>query len=155
MYVLASVCNESAPTWFRALAQFSPCIEDGKLGISALFIQFDGAFIAVTAEGNVWVNGHRLNRGQFPFTDIPGLSIVAEANGVFVENSAGVRFLFRGLGELTVTVPRSFMKQMCGSCGVFGASYAGELLMPDGLVTSDIQRFLRGWLAPEFTSCLN
>eukprot|EP00061_Rhincodon_typus_P002683 g18207.t1 len=56
MYVLASVCNESAATWFRALAQFSPCIEGGELGISALFIHFGGAFIAVTADGNGWVS---------------------------------------------------------------------------------------------------
>ncbi|GCC43294.1 hypothetical protein chiPu_0027624, partial [Chiloscyllium punctatum] len=106
------------------------------------------------------VNGRAVKRHQLPYQLILDVTIRSEADAVIVEHSSGVWFQLSAVGELpapvtlTVTVPESFRRQMCGTCGTFGASYDQELLMSDGSVTADIPRFLTSWLAPEFTACL-
>ncbi|XP_060678228.1 IgGFc-binding protein-like, partial [Hemiscyllium ocellatum] len=164
VYVLASVCNETAPGWFRALVQFRPCLEGGEPGLSALFLHFDSAFIAVTVDRNIWVNGRAVAWHQLPYRLLLDVTIRSEAGAVIVEHSSGVWLKLSADGELpvpvpvtvtvTVTVPESLRRQMCGTCGMFGAHHDGELLMPDGSVTADIPTFLTSWLAPEFTACL-
>ncbi|XP_067874724.1 IgGFc-binding protein-like [Heterodontus francisci] len=153
-YELVSVCDESSAVWFRALVEFRTGCEHEKLGGAAVYMYFEGAFIAVTEEKSIWVNGRQLKQDQLPFKATSKVSIRIDLGAVIVEHTAKLQVSFRGFGDLTVTVAGTFSNQLCGACGNFDGSTNGELRMPNGKVTTDIQQFFRAWLAKEFSSCL-
>jgi len=98
------------------------------------------------------VNGHPVKQEQFPFKATSKVTIRVEAGAVIVEDDGKFRLTFRGFGDVTVTVADTLRKQLCGACGNFDGSTEGELVMPDGKVTSDVQQYVRAWLAKEFSS---
>uniref|UniRef100_UPI00398F5435 IgGFc-binding protein-like n=1 Tax=Pristiophorus japonicus TaxID=55135 RepID=UPI00398F5435 len=150
-YELATVCAEDSDTWFRILADFRPCGAQGKLGVAAIYLYFKGAFIVVTKDKSVWVNGRPVREDQLPFNATGGVSVRAEAGVVMVEHPSKVSARLAGLGELTVNVADSFSGQLCGACGNFDGSTDNELRLPDGKIAADIQHFLRAWVAREFS----
>ncbi|XP_078061429.1 IgGFc-binding protein-like [Mustelus asterias] len=154
IYEVASICDQRSAVWFRALVEFRACSKHAKLGAAAIYVYFEGAFIAVTEEKTIWVNGQPVKQDQLPFKATSKVTIKVEAGGVMVEHDGKVRLLFRGFGDVTVTVADTLRKQLCGACGNFDGSSKGELTMPNGKVTTDVEQYFRAWLAKEFSSCL-
>ncbi|XP_038668944.1 IgGFc-binding protein-like [Scyliorhinus canicula] len=153
IYEVAAICDQHSAEWFRALVEFKVCSKHGKLGAVAIYVYFEGAFIAVTEEKTIWVNGHQVKQDQLPFKATSKVTIRVEQGAVIVQHSAKVELIFRGFGDFTVTLADTFRNQLCGACGKFDGSSNGELRMPDGKVTTDIQQYFRAWLAKEFSSC--
>ncbi|XP_078392308.1 alpha-tectorin-like [Cetorhinus maximus] len=154
IYEVTTVCNQRSAVWFRVLVEFRACNDHRKLGAVAIYVYFKGAFITVTKEKVIWVNGRPVKQAQLPFKATSVVTISVEAGAVILEHSAKIRLRFRGSGDLTVAVADTFTNQLCGACGNFDGSTNGELRMPDGKLTTDIQKYFQAWLAKEFRSCL-
>ncbi|XP_064495645.1 IgGFc-binding protein-like [Pseudopipra pipra] len=145
IYVVATVCDHQAPTWFRLLGVIGD-IGDHP-GVVALHLFTHHGLITARTDGRVWLNGvptplpaelsGKLNitesGGTLRIGWIPGFQVELGAQGVALE------------------VTKDTRGTLCGLCGDYDGATTNDLRGPDGTVTGDTRELAQAWRAPDFS----
>uniref|UniRef100_A0A8C5F079 VWFD domain-containing protein n=1 Tax=Gopherus evgoodei TaxID=1825980 RepID=A0A8C5F079_9SAUR len=126
-YELASLCNNSAPSWFRVVVDIRACGVQAVMAGTTAYIFFRDAFIAVKRNKETWVNGRPV---PLPVKISDAVSVRESQGGVAVVQALGVQVLFSPSGEVTVTVSESLANKLCASCGNFNGDVSDDLQLP-------------------------
>ena len=54
-YEIITYCDESAPDWFRVVAELQQCSSTGMKTVVAVYVFFNDLFITVTDKQETWV----------------------------------------------------------------------------------------------------
>lgn len=60
VYEMTSLCNYSAPSWFRVVVEVRACCDGEVVAGTTAYIFFQDAFIAVKRNKETWVRGGRV-----------------------------------------------------------------------------------------------
>ncbi|CAM4628819.1 unnamed protein product, partial [Lepidochelys kempii] len=135
-YELASLCNDSAPSWFRVVVDVRACSDGAVMAGTTTYIFFRDAFITVKRNKETWVNGR----------PVPLLAKISDAvsvrepqSGVAVVQALGMMVLFSPSEEVTVRVSKSLANKLCASCGNFNGEVFDDLRLPSAGVAGNIE----------------
>ncbi|XP_030398777.1 IgGFc-binding protein-like [Gopherus evgoodei] len=87
-YELVSLCNNSAPSWFRVVVDIRACSDGATMAGTTVYIFFRDAFIAVKRNKETWVNGRLL---QLPANVSDAVSVSRSQGGVAVVQASGMQ----------------------------------------------------------------
>ncbi|CAM4709668.1 unnamed protein product [Caretta caretta] len=149
-YELASLCNDSAPSWFRVVVDVRACSDGAVMAGTTTYIFFRDAFIAVKRNKETWVNGR----------PVPLLAKISDAvsvrepqSGVAVVHALGMMVLFSPSEEVTVRVSESLANKLCASCGNFNGEVFDDLRLPSAGVAGNITEVIDAWKPRDFSGC--
>ncbi|XP_071588839.1 IgGFc-binding protein-like isoform X2 [Heliangelus exortis] len=150
-YKVSALCDEQSPGWFKVVVEVSECREDNAAPApAAVFVFFREAFITLSANLEVWVNGLLT---PLPAAVSKAVSIAAGVGNVTVSHSSGVDVLFSSQGEVTVTVGAALANRLCAPCGNFNGDPGDDLRLPGGRAAGSISEVVDAWKAKDFTGC--
>ncbi|XP_073179617.1 IgGFc-binding protein-like [Lepidochelys kempii] len=149
-YELASLCNDSAPSWFRVVVDVRACSDGAVMAGTTTYIFFRDAFIAVKRNKETWVNGRLV---QLPANVSDAVSMHESEGSVAVVQASGMTVLFSPSGEVTVRVGESLANKLCASCGNFNGDVSDDLQLPSGKVVENIAEVIDAWKARDFSGC--
>ncbi|XP_050786923.1 LOW QUALITY PROTEIN: IgGFc-binding protein-like [Gopherus flavomarginatus] len=149
-YELASLCNDSASSWFRVVVDIRACGVRALMAGTTAYIFFQDAFIAVKRNKETWVNGRPV---PLPVKISDAVSVRESQGGVAVVQAVGVQVLFSPSGEVTVIVSESLANKLCASCGNFNGDVSDDLQLPSGGVAGNITEVIDAWKARDFSGC--
>ncbi|CAM4695659.1 unnamed protein product [Lepidochelys olivacea] len=149
-YELASLCNDSAPSWFRVVVDVRACSDGAVMAGTTTYIFFRDAFITVKRNKETWVNGR----------PVPLLAKISDAvsvrepqSGVAVVQALGMMVLFSPSEEVTVRVSKSLANKLCASCGNFNGEVFDDLRLLSAGVAGNITEVIDAWKARDFSGC--
>ncbi|XP_039369198.1 IgGFc-binding protein-like [Mauremys reevesii] len=108
-YELASLCNDSGPSWFRVVVDIRACSDGATMAGTTTYIFFRDAFIAVKRNKETWVNGRLV---QLPVNVSDAVSVSSSQGGVAVVQASGMQVLFSPSGGVTVRVSESLANKL-------------------------------------------
>nr|XP_023969252.1 IgGFc-binding protein-like [Chrysemys picta bellii] len=149
-YELASLCNDSAPSWFRVVVDIRACGDGAVMAGTTVYIFFQDAFIAVKRNKETWVNGRSV---PLPAKISDAVSVRESQGGVAVVQALGMQVLFSPSGEVTVRVGENLANKLCAPCGNFNGDVSDDLRLPSGGVTGNITEVIDAWKARDFSGC--
>uniref|UniRef100_A0A8C3FY59 VWFD domain-containing protein n=1 Tax=Chrysemys picta bellii TaxID=8478 RepID=A0A8C3FY59_CHRPI len=147
-YELASLCNDSAPSWFRVVVDIRACGDGAVMAGTTVYIFFQDAFIAVKRNKETWVNGRSV---PLPAKISDAVSVRESQGGVAVVQALGMQVLFSPSGEVTVRVGENLANKLCAPCGNFNGDVSDDLRLPSGGVTGNITEVIDAWKARDFS----
>ncbi|XP_075763605.1 IgGFc-binding protein-like isoform X2 [Pelodiscus sinensis] len=150
MYKVASLCDESSPSWFKVVVDISECTSDGIPAGAGIFVFFREAIITVNNNMGTWVNGRSV---RLPAKVSDAVSVSESQGGVAVVQAPGVQVLFSPGGQVTVRVGESLANKLCASCGNFNDDVSDDLRLPSGRVVGSIAEVVDVWKARDFLGC--
>ncbi|KAM6428800.1 IgGFc-binding protein-like isoform 2-T4 [Liasis olivaceus] len=149
-YVMASLCDKTAQTWFRLVVDLRSC-NGGEINSgSAVYFFFREAVLAINQEKEVWVNGQLVD---LPVSLSKTVSVSISEDVVTISHGKALRVLFDLKGEVTVKAKDSLAGKLCGSCRNFNGDISDDLTLPNGKVVGDISEVIDAWKAKDFISC--
>ncbi|XP_067399057.1 IgGFc-binding protein-like [Emydura macquarii macquarii] len=151
MYKLASLCDESSPSWFKVVVDISECTDDRIPACAAIFVFFREAFITVNNNMETWVNGRQM---QLPAKISNAVSVSEFQGGVSVAQASGLQVLFSPSKEVMIKVGESLANKLCAPCGNFNGNSSDDLRLPSGKVAGSIAEVIDAWKARDFLGCL-
>uniref|UniRef100_A0A8C3SMJ9 Fc fragment of IgG binding protein n=1 Tax=Chelydra serpentina TaxID=8475 RepID=A0A8C3SMJ9_CHESE len=146
-YEVASLCNGSAPSWFRVVVEVQQCSNGGTVAGAAIYVFFQEAFVVVKRNKETWVNGRRV---PLP-AKISTVSVIESQGGVAVVQASGMQVLLSPSGEVTLRVGESLANKLCASCGNFNGDVSDDLRLPSGQVTGNLTEVVVAWKARDFS----
>ncbi|XP_026558168.1 IgGFc-binding protein-like [Pseudonaja textilis] len=145
-YVMASLCDEGAQMWFRLVVDFRSC--NGKMSsVSAIYLFFQEAVLAVNQDKEVWVNGQQV---KLPASLFKSVFVSISENVVTIRHGTALQVLFDLKGEVAVKVKDSLAGKLCGSCRNFNGDLSDDLTLPNGQVVGDMSVVINAWKARDF-----
>ncbi|XP_027488723.1 IgGFc-binding protein-like [Corapipo altera] len=145
VYVVATVCDLRAPTWFRLLGVIGD-IGDHP-GMVALHLFTHHGLITARTDGRVWLNGVPTSlpvelSGKLNITESGGTLRIGWIPGFQVE---------LGAQGVALEVTKDTRGTLCGLCGDYDGATTNDLRGPDGTVTGDTRELAQAWRAPDFS----
>ncbi|XP_075763600.1 IgGFc-binding protein-like [Pelodiscus sinensis] len=150
VYEAASLCDGSAPSWFRVVVEVQQCSSGGAVAGAAIYVFFQEALVVVRRSKETWVNGRSV---QLPAKVSDVVSVSESQGGVAVVQASGVQVLFSPGGQVTVRVGESLANKLCASCGNFNGDVSDDLRLPGGRVVGSIAEVVAAWKARDFSGC--
>ncbi|XP_073179609.1 LOW QUALITY PROTEIN: IgGFc-binding protein-like [Lepidochelys kempii] len=146
-YEVASLCNGSAPSWFRVVVEVQQCSNGGVVAGAAIYVFFQEAFVVVKRNKETWVNGHPV---PLP-VKISNVSVSESQGGVAVVQALGLQVLFSPSGEVLLRVGESLANKLCAPCGNFNGNVSDDLRLPSGAVTGNLAEVVAAWKSRDFS----
>nr|XP_032660607.1 IgGFc-binding protein-like [Chelonoidis abingdonii] len=148
-YEVASLCNSSAPSWFRVVIEVQQCSNGGVVAGAAIYVFFPEAFVVVKRNKETWVNGRPV---PLP-AKISNMSVSEFQGGVAVVQASGLQVLFSPSGEVTLRVGEILANKLCAPCGNFNGNMSDDLQLPSGQVPGTLAEVIAAWKARDFSGC--
>ncbi|NWS50449.1 FCGBP protein, partial [Probosciger aterrimus] len=140
VYVIAALCDACAGPWFRLLADVGEALR-------GLHLFSAGAFITITSDRKLWVNGIP---STIP-TEVPGGLNITEVHGSIRISQSSLEIGFIPGREVAVTAAPELGGKLCGICGNYDGNAANDLQGPDGTLVGSMEAMAKAWRAPDFT----
>ncbi|XP_033014606.1 uncharacterized protein LOC117051988 [Lacerta agilis] len=147
VYDLASVCDESAPFWFRVSVSIGKDNEDGLVAGRAVYVFFLDASITVKKNNRTWVNGRPVS---LPYKVSEEVSVSKVHDGMQIDQASQVQVHLHPSGEVRVKVRKALAGKLCAPCGNFNDDSSDDLKMPSGKVGTNVAEVLHAWEARDF-----
>ncbi|XP_059575337.1 IgGFc-binding protein [Alligator mississippiensis] len=144
-YNLASLCNDSSPSWFRVVVNVRKCNEKVAAADVTLYVFFDNAMISINNKKEAWVNGRLV---KLPLVS-KSFSISLSQDAVVITNKSSLDVLFHPGKEVTVKVSSILANQLCAPCGNYNGNSADDLRLPSGAVAKSLSGVLEAWEATD------
>ncbi|KAM9724184.1 IgGFc-binding protein isoform 1-T1 [Menidia menidia] len=149
-FEVASVCNEAAQQWFRAVVDVRKCRKGAPPAVATVYLFFKDATVIVNSQHETWVNGRKV---KLPSKVTNELSVQISGRSVVIERTAAVRVTYSISQEVTVTVDSNMSGKLCGACGNYNNNSKDDLKTADGEITTDMSAVISSWNAGEFSRC--
>ncbi|XP_078392309.1 IgGFc-binding protein-like, partial [Cetorhinus maximus] len=149
IYRLSGLCSETSD-----LTPFEVLVQNSHRGSKVVTVQVYGVTIvlSVTQPRRIMVDGLLASLPHNLADD--RISVYRSGWTGVVQTDFGLRVTFDWWSRVTVTLPGSYAGAVCGLSGDYGGRAEGDLRLPSGQVTQDVEAFGQAWKAADVPGCV-
>lgn len=147
VYDIASVCNETSPSWFRVSVSVGKDSEDALVVGRAVYVFFRDASITLKKNSRTWVNGRSV---ELPYNVSSDISVRRLQDGLLVDQASKLQVHLHADGEVTVKVKDTFAGELCAPCGNYNGNGSDDLKLPNGDFSLNTAEVFHAWRAKDF-----
>ncbi|NWH61356.1 FCGBP protein, partial [Geococcyx californianus] len=155
IYQLVGLCQKSQDLEdFQVLVQNGRHDEELLSSIAVVTVKVYGKTIVLAQEhpGKVAVDEQLAN---LPYHHVDGkVSVSRAGREAVVETDFGVTVTYDWQGQVTVSVPSTYVTALCGLCGNYNGDAGDDMTTKSGQVTSNADAFGSSWEVTHIPGCV-